>query len=70
MCLHEGDGFVGSFDVVGQVGADFWGDEFLLIGLRADAGVELVDGCVAEGAVQVEVELDLWEAGDVHGLGL
>jgi hypothetical protein len=61
---------VGTGDVISQVGADLWRDELLLVGLRGDCGVELVDGCVAEGAIQVEVELDFGEVGDVHGLGL
>jgi hypothetical protein len=68
--LHEGYGFVGAGDVVCEVGADLWRDELLLVGVVGDRGVELVDGCVAEGTIQVEVELDFGEVGDIHGLGL
>jgi len=62
--LHERDGFVCPFDIICEVGADFWGDELLVVGFRRDRGIELVDYVVAEGAVQVEVELDFGPGGD------
>jgi len=68
--LHQCHGFIGAGDIVGEVGADLWRDEILLVGLRGDRGVELVDHFVAQGAVQVQVELDFGEVGDVHSLGL
>jgi len=67
--LHEIDLPVGAVDIVCEVGAAGGGDEFLIIHLGGDGGVELVYDGVTEGAVEVEVEFDLGEVGDGQGLG-
>ena len=67
--LHEIDLPVGTADIIGQIGAAGGGDELLLVGFGGDGGVELFYDGIAEGAVDVEVEFDFWEAGDVQGLG-
>ena len=65
--LHEVDGPVCPGDVVGQIGTYGRSDELLPVLFGGDRGVELVDYVVAERAVEVQVELDLWPGG---GLGL
>lgn len=67
-CLHEFDLANGSFDIVGEIDASFGGDEFVAIGFWGDGGIDAVNGLVAEAAVEVEMEFDLWKGFDLIGL--
>lgn len=68
-CLHQVHLADGAFDVVGEIETAFGGDEFVLVDLRSDGRIELMDGFEAEGAIQVEMEFDFWPGLDPVGGG-
>jgi hypothetical protein len=59
--LHELESAGSASEEVGEAGALRWRDEFVLVFFASDLGRETGDGGVAEGAVEMEVELDFGE---------